>query len=77
MTMATRPPIGSTSACQAAFWARCNLGATTPEGYGDYYAWGETETKEVYDWSIYKYCTFYFSTGILKRPFARYAYYNV
>ena len=24
-------------------WAKCNLGATTPEGYGDYYAWGETE----------------------------------
>ncbi|MBP5397663.1 MAG: hypothetical protein J6Y32_03385 [Bacteroidales bacterium] len=25
-------------------WATCNLGATSPEGYGDYYAWGETET---------------------------------
>ena len=24
-------------------WATCNLGATEPEGYGDYYAWGETE----------------------------------
>lgn len=24
-------------------WGKCNLGATTPEGYGDYYAWGETE----------------------------------
>ena len=38
-------------------WAKCNLGATTPEGRGDYYAWGETATKEVYDWSTYKYCT--------------------
>lgn len=38
-------------------WATCNLGATTPEGYGDYYAWGETTTKEVYNWSTYKYCT--------------------
>ena len=24
-------------------WATCNVGATTPEGYGDYFAWGETE----------------------------------
>ncbi len=38
-------------------WAKCNLGATTPEGYGDYYAWGETATKEVYSLSTYKYCT--------------------
>lgn len=38
-------------------WATCNLGATTPEGYGDYYAWGETATKDVYNWSTYKYCT--------------------
>lgn len=37
-------------------WATCNLGATTPEGYGDYYAWGETATKDVYSFSTYKYC---------------------
>jgi uncharacterized protein (TIGR02145 family) len=37
-------------------WATCNVGATTPEDYGDYYAWGETTTKEVYDWSTYKWC---------------------
>ena len=24
-------------------WASCNIGATTPEGYGDYFAWGEVE----------------------------------
>lgn len=24
-------------------WATCNVGATKPEEYGDYYAWGETE----------------------------------
>lgn len=36
-------------------WASCNLGATTPEGYGYYYAWGETQTKSVYDWSNYAY----------------------
>ena len=38
-------------------WAKCNLGATTPEGHGDYYAWGETTTKSTYNWSTYKYCT--------------------
>ena len=36
-------------------WATCNVGATTPEGYGDYFAWGETEPKTTYSWSTYKY----------------------
>ena len=36
-------------------WACCNVGATTPENYGDYYAWGETETKTKYNESKYKY----------------------
>ncbi|MBO5848484.1 MAG: DUF1566 domain-containing protein [Bacteroidales bacterium] len=29
-------------------WATCNVGAETPEGYGDYFAWGETTTKTNY-----------------------------
>ena len=37
-------------------WASCNLGANSPEEYGDYYAWGETETKPNYTWSTYKWC---------------------
>ena len=36
-------------------WATCNVGAQTPEGYGDYFAWGEIRPKEVYDWSTYIY----------------------
>lgn len=36
-------------------WNSCNLGATSPEEYGNYYAWGETTMKEVYDWSTYAY----------------------
>ena len=36
-------------------WASCNVGATTPEEYGNYYAWGETETKTDYSWATYKY----------------------
>ena len=37
-------------------WATCNVGASNPEEYGDYFAWGETEPKEVYEWSTYKWC---------------------
>ena len=36
-------------------WATCNLGASKPEGYGNYYAWGETSTKSTYNWDSYKY----------------------
>lgn len=35
-------------------WATCNLGAKQSKEYGDYYAWGETKSKEKYDWSTYK-----------------------
>ena len=37
-------------------WACCNVGASKPEEYGGYYAWGETEEKEYYDWSTYTHC---------------------
>lgn len=37
-------------------WAKCNLGANSPEQYGDYYAWGEITTKNTYNWSTYRYC---------------------
>lgn len=35
-------------------WATCNVGADCPEDYGDYFAWGETEPKDVYSWNTYK-----------------------
>ena len=37
-------------------WATCNVGANSPEEYGDYFAWGETEPKDEYNWSTYKWC---------------------
>ena len=37
-------------------WATCNVGATKPEEYGNYYAWGETEPKMTYSWATYKWC---------------------
>ena len=36
-------------------WATCNVGATTPLGYGDYFAWGETTAKSSYTSSNYTY----------------------
>ena len=43
-------------------WATCNVGADTPEGYGDYFACGETEPKDVYNWSTYKWCNGSYNT---------------
>ncbi|MBO7476694.1 MAG: hypothetical protein J6U04_02030 [Salinivirgaceae bacterium] len=37
-------------------WATCNVGATNPWDYGNYYAWGEPQTKSKYHWDTYKYC---------------------
>ena len=37
-------------------WATCNIGANSPEEYGDYFAWGETAPKDDYNWSNYKWC---------------------
>ena len=37
-------------------WATCNIGAKKPDGFGDYYAWGEKTTKSTYDWENYQHC---------------------
>ncbi|MBO5703680.1 MAG: hypothetical protein J6R91_03785 [Bacteroidaceae bacterium] len=37
-------------------WADRNVGADSPEAYGDYFAWGETEPKDYYAWNTYKWC---------------------
>ena len=37
-------------------WADRNVGADSPEDYGDYFAWGETAPKSYYEWSTYKWC---------------------
>ena len=44
-------------------WATCNVGSTTPEGYGDYFAWGETEPKETYNMST---CRYYDGSNLTK-----------
>ena len=37
------------------YFVCCNVGASSPEKYGGYYAWGETEEKDYYGSSTYKY----------------------
>ena len=41
---------------EAGKWSCCNVGANAPWEYGGYYAWGETEEKDYYDWSTYIHC---------------------
>ena len=36
-------------------WATTNVGADNPQDFGNFYAWGETETKDIYDWNSYKF----------------------
>ena len=43
-------------------WATMNVGADSPEDYGDYFAWGETTTKSTYNWSTYKWCNDSYNT---------------
>ena len=43
-------------------WATCNVGADNPEDYGDYFAWGETQPKDTYNWSTYQYCNGSYNT---------------
>lgn len=47
-------------------WATCNVGADSPSEYGDYFAWGETETKKAYSQETY---TFILSPDALTRPY--------
>lgn len=37
-------------------WAACNIGASSPSEIGDYFAWGEKESKDAYGWETYKLC---------------------
>lgn len=45
-------------------WAKCDLGGTSPEKYGDEYSWGETWTKINYD--------YYYFTDIVEGQYTKY-----
>ena len=49
------PTPGAIDLGLSVLWSDTYLGAATPFESGDYYAWGELKTKEVYDWSNYKF----------------------
>ena len=43
-------------------WATCNIGANAPEEYGDYFAWGETQLKDIYSFANYQHANNYHLT---------------
>ncbi|WP_297219901.1 hypothetical protein [uncultured Prevotella sp.] len=45
-------------------WAKCDLGASSPERYGDEYSWGETWTKTSYE--------YYYFTDIVEGQYTKY-----
>ena len=49
-------------------WATCNLGASSPEQYGDYYAWGEVEPKQEYTYPNHK----WYKEGAPSQGFTKY-----
>ena len=53
-------------------WATCNVGASNPEEYGDYFAWGETQPKDYYDWSTYKWCNGSYDTQTKYNTYSSY-----
>lgn len=48
-------------------WATCNVGAIAPQDYGNYYAWGEVTTKNIYYWDTYKYGIYNYDGGLTGR----------
>lgn len=54
-----RAPIESVDLGLTVKWAKTNIGSLSPEGFGDYYAWGEVEAKQEYTWDNYKWYTDY------------------
>ncbi len=56
-TVLVKPiPDGAVDLGLSVLWASCNVGASKPEEYGDYFAWGETQPKTDYSWTSYKWC---------------------
>lgn len=55
-------------------WAACNVGASSPEEYGDYFAWGETTPKDYYGWGNYKWCNGSYTKLIKYCSDSRYGY---
>ena len=55
-------------------WATRNIGASSPEDYGDYFAWGETEPKDFYDLYTYKWWESWDESGWTHWGYSKYCY---
>lgn len=56
--------LGLSSGC---LWATCNVGASKPERYGDYFAWGETKPKSAIQSNTYKWGKVHSDTDIITK----------
>ena len=59
-------------------WATCNIGANSPEEYGDYFAWGETKGynsgKTDFDWDTYRWCNGHYDEMTKYCTYSNYGY---
>ena len=39
-------------------WATCNIGASSPEEYGNFFAWAEVRPKQEYTWKTYRHAVY-------------------
>lgn len=53
-------------------WASCNVGASQPEEYGDYFAWGETEVKAWYSNAPYRWYVLGDGSGLYNGHYTKY-----
>ena len=51
-------------------WAKCNLGAENETDMGDYFAWGEIETKK--DYKLYRWSTYKYAKGVTEDKLTKY-----
>ncbi len=51
-------------------WAKCNIGAENETDTGDYFAWGETETKK--DYKLYRWSTYKYAKGVTEDKLTKY-----
>ena len=55
-------------------WATYNVGAELPSEYGDYFAWGETAPKSLYDKDTYKFFTGYSDAVMSMSQYSKYVW---
>lgn len=77
VTQEKKPKIEAVDLGLSVKWANCNVGAESPEDYGGSFAWGETEEKNKYSWSSYKWCKGYGYNGFLMTKYCHHDVYGI